>query len=136
MIIEFNLDRLFLAPWKLKKKVMENYPFQTNRESVNLHLIENPLRSACIQYIGTTEKPGSTFVSFLTRRHCAKARFHNINWHKRLTRFLWEQKLHTQNFARKSTWHNGFKIALQAVLLHITGSYMIGSKSLNKGTHI
>jgi hypothetical protein len=37
--------------------------------------------------------------------------------------FLLKQKLHTHSFALKSTWHMGFRMALQELRAHITGSY-------------
>ena len=43
--------------------------------------------------------------------------------------FRLKQKLQTHNFALKSTWHIGFKIALQLALAQRTGSYWIGGRS-------
>ena len=43
--------------------------------------------------------------------------------------FRLKQKLQTHNFALKSTWHIGFKMALQLALAQRTGSYWIGGRS-------
>jgi hypothetical protein len=43
--------------------------------------------------------------------------------------FLFKQKLHTQSFDLKSTWHMGLRTARQLWRLHRTGSYWIGGRS-------